>query len=250
MTQEFYDLLDPSQWKEEPEVFPGYVQYASVRDAHPRYKQTLGIPEDKPYPQFVAIVRRYDRKFVNERGEEWEAPIRVSVDLLRRIGRGEEMRFGSPSRRGKTALVLEGWRAVFGDLNPPESLVGLKAMWKYYREYNLGGVAARDVLIPVEILDASYQYTGPVRKTTVRSEREIEETETATTETEEQALLALRDAVIKAGSVKSLISALSYLDKQYQKEPYMSWILSGAVLEKLKDAGLVEIDDGGKIVAA
>ncbi len=246
------DLLNPDTWKDDVRVIVGEIDRIGVRDAHPNYKAKMGItnPDEVPIPQFEVVIRRFDRVLVYPDGREVPAPETMTINLVRRDGKGGFQPYGKGNNLPYT--VIKKWREVLGDLD--EKLRGVKGRFEVYFKYTVGGFTHnRTVILPLEVLPPDYEYTGPVSRYEVRR-AEMEDSASEATPNEvtssdsDDALLALRDAVVMAGTVKAVVSAVAYLDTAYRREPYLSWILNGTVIDLLKERGLIEIDDGGKIL--
>lgn len=171
-------LLDPSSWEEPKELIPVKVVQCGLRWSDEKYNAATefraALP--KPIQQLVLNVERLDAIYFHEDGSHFfgtdgkdlgetiPVPMYAGVDLQKMDKKGVIKNI--MKTRGKEQFVVTGWVKVVGALVPnPERLIGMMLTVERYREKEIAsGFFAKNVIIPVEILSPTYQFTGTVQR--------------------------------------------------------------------------------------
>lgn len=158
--------IDPRGWIEPKETFPGEVIVSAYRECDPKYMEpnqyrTVKLP--RPVWQWDLRVKRLDAVFQLPDGSRADVVRYGGYDLERwnnRTGEIEPINL----RSNKEALMGGAWVQVFGTIEPPESLVGKKALFEFYPSKRVGRNVAKNILLPlVPALAPDYAFTGEVQ---------------------------------------------------------------------------------------
>ncbi len=255
--------IDPANWEELKETFPGKVVESTYQVPNEKYRAATSfrpeIPEELPNGtkiiQWSCVVERLDAVFVNPEGEQNPVRRYVTVDSHKWNPR---KRVWAPMSRAfkKETYITSTWKKVFGQIQPPEILVGKIALFDLYRDKDFGGqYTARNVLVPVQVLSPDYTYDGDVQLIQTRGEGERTEGEGQTAPSsnnllsDEEAIEALIPLLI--GKEKaSVATILSSLPSEIRTSTVMTGVATGSLIDTLEAEGKIKVDGDGLIAVA
>ena len=263
-TEDYGFDIDPANWEELKETFPGKVVESVYQAPNEKYRAATSfrpeIPEELPNGtkiiQWSCIVERLDARFINPEGEEFPVRRFVTVDSHKW---NAKKKLWTPMSRAfkKETYITATWKRAFGQIQPPSVLIGKIALFDLYRDKDFGGqFTARNVLVPVQVLAPDYAYDGDVQliQTRGEGERAGEGEQSAPSSTnnllsDEEAIEALIPILI--GKEKaSVATILSSLPSEIRTSTVMTGVATGSLIDTLEAEGKIKVDDSGVIAVA
>ena len=249
--------IEPGTWVEPKQTFPGIVVVSRYRLASDKYKEATqfrpAIADD--LPQWEFNIERLDAKLLLPDGSQAPA-IRYGGIDLRKWSNRESTLVPISSAYAKEWFVVSENKRVFGKLEPPEALVGKKAVFDFFPTKSFGGsIPSRNVLVPTELLSPDYEFTGDVQIIQVRA-REGDEarsddassdagtpTPAATPEPTDAEVLPH----LAGKSTSDPAGIITALPAELRSAKVLNGIATGTLFEALKAAGKIAVADDGTI---
>ena len=163
--------IEPGTWAEPKQTFPGIVVISRYRLASDDYKKATQFRPAiaDPLPQWEFRVERLDARLLLPDGSQAPAGRYGGVDLKKWSNR-ENALVAISSAYAKEWFIVSESKRVFGKLEPPDALVGKKAMFDFYPTKTFGGsIPSRNVLVPTELLPPDYEFKGEIQIIQVRA---------------------------------------------------------------------------------
>lgn len=238
--------LDPTNWEEAYEEFPGTVESVEHRLSADEYNEKAHLPE--PIQQFHIVVVRDDAIYKLADGST--APVRVysGCDLQKKNRAGVIVPV-APGENKPTFMLTQFAKAKVVLSTDPEKLAalkGVKCMWRRYRTMSFpGGFQAKNILYPVQVLSPDYKFAGEVQEFTVSATpaESLEDAAGATPEAD-------------AATREELVEALAGTDESFDadalsEEPFRrasgadkTALVRGEFQEAAVADGLLKVEDG------
>lgn len=256
--------LNTSDWVDPSIKFPGEVVVSEFREGSPEYREAYARVRNidlseltEPIPQWQIQVRRLDAISVLPDQSEEPSIFFATIDLKKWDNDSRSL-VPLSSRNQKEHFIVSRWTDVFTQLQPPSRLVGLKGNFEFWPTKSFGGsFVAKRILVPVSALDASYQYTGEIRRI---NRKPRDEDATSTTQDAQGEGAAPNGAVLApSAAVLAAIAGLAEDADQaalIQAIPadaltpdVVTAITSGSFVSSLVDSGAVKVEDGKLVVA-
>lgn len=252
--------IDPATWEDPKQTFPGVVEVSHYRYASDEYRAATqfrsAIPD--PLPQWDLRVRRLDAVLLLPDGSQVAAFRYGGIDLKKWVEREHRLVLVS-SRFPKEWFIASEWKRVFGQVSPPENLVGRKAIFDFYPTKGFGGsMPARNVLVPVQVLPPDYEFTGETQIIPVREKGDDGSTPATVS-------VAPSDEDASAsGTVPASFDLVAFLTGKNRNDPatiisslpvdlrqpgIVSGLATGSLIDALSKDGQISIADDGTITA-
>jgi len=157
--------VDPSTWLTTSEKFPGVIVESYYRDANEAYKEANTFrPKVDRIAQWYIRVQRMDAIVDMPDGSQHPAMVRFwSVDLEKYDERKKAMIPIGPQFKKEYEIITE-FNEKFDVGHDVEALVGRKAMFEFWPKKKMSsGRIADNVLLPLEVLNDDYVFTGEIR---------------------------------------------------------------------------------------
>lgn len=171
--------LDPGQWEEAFEDFPGRIEVVEHRLSASEYNEAAHFP--RPIQQFHIVVERLDAVYALADGTE--APVKVygGCDLEKKNRSGDIVPVAPGENKATFMLGKYAEAKVRLSTNPEEltKLTGVICMWRRYRTKTMGGMQAKNVLHPLQVLAVDYKFAGEVQRFAVSAQQGGESLEEA-----------------------------------------------------------------------
>lgn len=253
--------------------FPGEVVISEFRMASEAYAASVagrnGIPvadlKDKDgngIPQWTFQVNRLDAISVNTDGSEEPFSYWYTGIDLKKWNSEQGLLIPISSRNRKEQLTISSWENIFGTLQPPTRLVGLKAEFDYWPLKAFGSFIAKRVLIPTSALDASFQFTGEVRRIPRRPKDDEDQGSGTTDAVPTSASVEAQSSELLDGVKAQVLEAINGLAEDADQAALIqaipsdaltpsivTAITSGNFVTSLVDGGVVKVEDGKLVVA-
>ena len=249
--------IDPATWQEPKETFPGEIVESTYRLAPPEYRAATEFRPaiEENIPQWDLRVKRLDAIGVRPDGEQVEL-IRYGGIDLKKWSNAEKAVVPVSSRFPKEHNIIAEWKRVFGTLEPPERLRGVKAMFDYYETKSYGRVLAKRVLLPVAILTPDYKLAGEVRIINLKAREEEAQGGGETVAvpldslSETDALTVLASQYLPGKNVNNTGELVNGLPQNLRLGAIVAGLATGKLIQSFKEQGLITVDEAGLIAAA
>ena len=265
IAKQFGITIDPATWEDPKQTFPGIVVESNYQLASDKYRAATkfrpAIEED--LPQWHVKVQRLDARLVLPDGEQIDAYRYGGIDLKKYVSQrdGGGMMVNISSRFRKEWFIVSEWKRVFAQTQPPEILIGRKAMFDFYPSKAFGGpMPATNVLVPVSILLPDYEFDGEIQLITVRARDDAAAGPTLDADAEdvpgdgptptlsrEDALERIITEVLPGKNVKNAAAIIMALPKELNIPVLLSELATGKLFETLTAAGRIEVAPDGTI---
>jgi len=163
--------LDPGQWEEAFEDFPGRIEVVEHRLSASEYNEAAHFP--RPIQQFHIVVERLDAVYALADGTE--APVKVygGCDLEKKDRSGDIVKVAPGDNKATKMLSKFAEAKVRLSTNPEElaKLTGLICVWRRYRTLTVGGMQAKNVLYPLQVLAVDYKFAGEIQRFAVSAQQ-------------------------------------------------------------------------------
>jgi len=176
--------LDPGQWEEAFEDFPGQIKVVEHRLSAEKYNEAAHFP--RPIQQFHIVVTRLDAVYALPDGTEAPVEVYSGCDLEKKDRSGDIVSVAPGDNKPSKMLGKFAEAKVRLSTNPEElaKLTGVICMWRRYRTMTMGGMQAKNVLYPLQVLAVDYKFAGEVQRFAVSAQQggeSLEEAAGATT---------------------------------------------------------------------
>ena len=263
-SEEFGVSIDPATWTDPKQTFPGTIEVSTYRWASDDYRKATEFRPaiTDPVPQWDVRVRRLDAKLVLPDGQQADA-IRYGGIDLKKWSNADEALVKISSRFAKEWFIVNQWKSVFGKIEPPDLLVGRKAMFDFFPSKGFGGpIPARNVLVPVTVLPPEYEYTGDVRLIVVRERAEAGAEAAGTPEgqaaeapggaaslvlDDEEAKNRLVNEFLPGQNRNRLADIIQVLPPELRGQRILGELATGALIDELVAAGRIQVAPDGTI---
>ena len=264
IAKEFGITIDPASWEDPKQSFPGIVVESNYQLASAKYRAaTTFRPEiTDPLPQWHVKVLRFDARLVLPDGEQVDAYRYGGYDLKKyvqtRDGGGSLVDISSRFR--KEWFIGNAWKTIFGQIHPPELLIGKKAMFDFYPTKSFGtGMPSKNVLVPTLVLPPDYTFTGEIQLITVRSREDAEgapvpEAEgpaaappLTTLADEDTALERIITEFLPRANSKALAAIIQALPAELHVPKLLADLATGKLITRLVEAGRIDVAPDGTI---
>ena len=254
--QDFGKLnLNPDEWVDPTETFPGKVVASAYRMADEKYKEANQFREaiTEDLPQWDLRIERLDAEY----GSISPVVLYGGVDMKVLDKRSGKL-IDVSSKNFKSFTILSAWRAVFGRMDKPEDLVGKFFMFERKETMKIPGFAsglAKNVILPVSILEDGYVFTG-TKQTREFTPKDDQEEEAEGGEDGTRSLVpVLTDEEIKARlaveldgkEVAGLASVLGTLPPELRTNQTVNRLINGELVKEMEEDGLITVNGSGVI---
>jgi hypothetical protein len=250
--------INPTGWAEPFETWPAEVVVSEFRLCTDEYMAARTFRPALPRAiwQWALQVKRLDERFQLLDGSAADMTKWGGYDLERLNTRATPPIIETINlQSNKEALISNAWIRCFSTIEPPETLIGKKAMFEFYPSKRTGRNVAKNILLPVTALAPDYVFPGEI---TVRVQRAPTEGSTdhangvaevpASTMTfdYETALVALVPFLdgVNSGNLASIVPSLPANVRTGQ---ILQGLVDGSIVTQLQNSGVISVTADGTI---
>ncbi|KKL77058.1 hypothetical protein LCGC14_2038650, partial [marine sediment metagenome] len=155
----------------------------------------------------------------------------------------------------KEYYIMGEWKNVVGTIEPPDRLVGMKAVFTLYLSKKFGGpTPSKNVLVPTSVLPPDYTYDGEVQVFQVQAREGDSQGDQGPTESsapttllgEDEAWGKLADILVGTNANETA-KLLQGLPAEMRLPPIMSGLATDKAVKRLIDEGLLYVQADGTI---
>ena len=258
--------IDPRGWIEPKETFPGVVITSEYRQCDPKYMEpnqfrTVALP--RAVWQWDLRVERLDAVYQLPDGSQAAVVRYGGYDLERWNNRTGEIEAVN-LRSNKEQQIGNAWVSLFSTVEPPESLLGKKAMFEFYPSKRVSkNNVAKNILLPISALPPDWTFTGEKQVFVVsREATEAGATADAARDGASAAPIPQPAAVLSEDDAFARLPALlnglnrtdvagiiNKLPAEMRHGSILNGIISGDVFTRLQTDGAIEVASNGAIIA-
>ena len=256
--------INPDAWVEPFETWPAEVIVSAYRECDEKYMVATEFRPalERPVWQWDLRVRRLDARFQLLDGSSADVVKYGGYDLERYNGRSGQIETIN-LRSNKEALISNAWIKAFTTIEPPEVLVGKKAMFEFYPSKRVGRNVAKNILIPVLALAPDYVFPGEVeifvQKTPLDEGAAIGGSSTGATEAP---AITTTEVLRTAEAISALVPFLNGVNRatiasivpslpaNVRTGEVLQGLIDGSIVTQLSNEGRITVDAAGLITVA
>lgn len=257
--------IDPRGWIEPKETFPGEVIVSCYRECDPKYMEpnpfrATALP--RPVWQWDLRVKRLDAVYQLLDGSRAEVVRYGGYDLERWNNRTGEIEAVN-LRSNKEQQIGNAWVSLYVTVEPPESLLGKKAMFDFYPSKRVSkNNVAKNILLPISVLPPDWTFTGDVQVFVVsRDAAEVGATADAARDGASAApipqatnILSEDEAFARLPSIldglnrTDVAGIINKLPTEMRHSTILNGIINGDVFSRLQADGTIRVESDGVII--
>ena len=258
--------IDPRGWIEPKETFPGVVIVSEYRECDPKYMEpnqfrTVALP--RAVWQWDLRVERLDAVYQLPDGSQAAVVRYGGYDLERWNNRTGEIEAVN-LRSNKEQQIGNAWVSLYGTVEPPETLLGKKAMFEFYPSKRVSkNNVAKNILLPISVLPPDWTFTGEKQVFVVsrdaaktgatpdaaRDGASAAPIPTAVSALTEEEAFARLPSVLNGLNRTDVAGIINKLPAEMRHGSILNGIISGDVFTRLQADGTIQVGSDGAIVA-